>query len=42
MLKAIYDRDMTALNENGTCFVVSIKFLSDDIKDEDVIKIWFR
>jgi hypothetical protein len=41
-LEAIYDKDVTPLNEDGTCFVVQVKYLSDEIKDEDVIKIWFR
>ena len=41
-LQAIYDRDVTTLNDDGTCFVVQIKFLSDEIKDEDIIKVWFR
>ena len=42
VLNSIYGEDMTTLNERGTCFVVSIKFLAGDIKEEDVIKIWFR
>ena len=41
-LRAIYDQDMTALNDNGTCFAVQVKFLSDEIQEEDVIKLWFR
>ena len=41
-LKAIYDHDLTPLNDNCTCFVVRIRFLSEEIKEEDVIKIWFR
>ena len=41
-LKAIYDTDLTPLNDDFTCFSVSIKYLNDDIREEDVIKIWFR
>ncbi len=41
-LRAIYDQDLTPLNDDCTCFAVDIKFLSDEIRDEDVIKIWFR
>ena len=41
-LQAIYDKDVTPLNEDGTCFVIQVKYLSNEIKDEDVIKIWFR
>lgn len=42
MLQSIYCDDMVSLNERGTCFVVNIKFLSGEISEEDVIKIWFR
>lgn len=42
MLKSIYSEDVVALNDSGTCFVISIKFLSGEIKEEDVIKVWFR
>lgn len=41
VLKAIYDEDLLFLNEDCTCFCVKIRFLSDEIKDEDVIRIWF-
>jgi len=41
-LRAIYDQDMSPLNDSGTCFAVQIKFLSDEIREEDVIKVWFR
>lgn len=42
VLKSIYGEDMVPLNEQGTCFVVNIKFLSGEISEEDVIKVWFR
>ncbi len=41
-MQSIYGEDMVALNERGTCFVLSIRFLSECIREEDVIKIWFR
>ena len=41
-LSAIYNEDVKVLNDANTCFVVDIKFLTDDIKKEDVIKVWFR
>ena len=42
MLSAIYGPDLQPLNDQGTCFLVNIRFLSDEISEEDVIKIWFR
>lgn len=41
-LTAIYGSDMTPLNEQGTCFLINVRFLSEEIKDDDVIRIWFR
>lgn len=41
-MRAIYDQDMSPLNDSGTCFAVQIKFLSDEIRQEDIIKVWFR
>ena len=41
-MESIYSEDMTSLNKEGTCFAIDIKFLSGEIKGEDVIKIWFR
>lgn len=42
MLSAIYGPDLQPLNDQGTCFLVNIRFLSDEISEDDVIKIWFR
>lgn len=42
VLTSIYGDDMTTLNNEGTCFVIDIKFLSGEIKEDDVIKVWFR
>jgi hypothetical protein len=42
VLTSIYGEDMSTLNKEGSCFVIDIKFLSGDIKEEDVIKLWFR
>ena len=42
MLTAIYGSDLRLLNDQGTCFLVNVKFLSQKIKEEDVIRIWFR
>lgn len=41
-LRAIFDADLTPLNDDATCFSINIRYLTDDIKEEDVIKIWFR
>ena len=41
-LIAIYGSDMKSLNDRGTCFLINVRFLSEEIKEEDVIKIWFR
>lgn len=41
-LRAIYEEDMTALNDTGTCFCIRMKYLSDEMKDEDIIRVWFR
>lgn len=41
-LTAIYGSDLQSLNDQGTCFLVNVRFLSEEIKEEDVIKIWFR
>ena len=41
-LMAIYGNDFKPLNDQGTCFLVNVKFLSEEIKEEDVIRIWFR
>ena len=41
-LTAIYGSDMKSLNDRGTCFLINVRFLSEEIKEEDVIKIWFR
>lgn len=41
-LRAIYEQDLTPLNDDCTCFAIDVKFLSDEIKEDDVIKIWFR
>ena len=41
-LKAIFDSDLTAVNDDFTCFSVDIKFLSGEIEAQDTIKIWFR
>ena len=40
---SIYGDDVALLNDDGTCFSIKIKFLSEEeIKEEDVIKLWFR
>ena len=42
-LTAIYGSDLRTLNDQGTCFSVNVRFLSQDVvQDDDVIKIWFR
>ena len=41
-LTAIYGNDLQLLNDSGSCFLVCVKFLSEEIKEEDVIRIWFR
>jgi hypothetical protein len=41
-LTAIYGSDLRTLNDQGTCFSVNVRFLSQDVvQDDDVIKIWF-
>ena len=39
-LRAIYEEDLHCLSE--CCFVIIVRYLTDDIRDEDVIKVWFR
>ena len=41
-LRAIYDDDMTPLNDSATCFGIKMKFLSDEMEANDIIRIWFR
>jgi hypothetical protein len=40
-LTAIYGNDLQSLNDQGTCFLVNVRFLSEEIKEEDIIRIWF-
>ena len=42
-LVAIYGEDLALLSDDDpSCFCIRIKFLSDVIVEEDVIRIWFR
>ena len=41
-LTAIYGDDITMLSNTGTCFCIRMKFMSDVINEDDVIRIWFR
>ncbi len=39
-LRAIYNGDIKCFSDS--CFTIRVKFLTNDILEEDVIGIWFR